>query len=211
MLHQFNHSPFSTFVLIYQNHLIAPAVAAAATYELGDTQIYPLVDGIMHVPLLHTQLVEKTNAVSLAEVLATPADPEVGDLLHKWAKHRTYCASQFASWVAVSAKSNTLRLYTPAETTNFIHHLTSNGLKLINEYIEVELPAKNQLGVMVLAPHHLPIPETMTNILESGILSPNMVAEHVIPKIAPLVGKYVAIALPVVPDTYNSVISAATT
>ena len=211
MLRQFNHLPFSTFVMVYQNHLIAPAVAATATYELGDTQIYPLVDGIMHVPLLHAQLVEKTNAVSLSEVLVTPADPEVGDLLHKWAKHRTYCASQFASWVTVSAKSNTLRLHTPAETTNFIHHLTSNGLKLINEYIEVELPAKNQLGVMVLAPHHLPIPETMTNILESGILSPNMVAEHVIPKIAPLVGKYVAIALPVAPDTYNSVISAATT
>lgn len=211
MLRQFNHLPFSTFVMVYQNHLIAPAVAATATYELGDTQIYPLVDGIMHVPLLHAQLVEKTNAVSLSEVLVTPADPEVGDLLHKWVKHRTYCASQFASWVTVSAKSNTLRLYTPAETTNFIHHLTSNGLKLINEYIEVELPAKNQLGVMVLAPHHLPIPETMTNILESGILSPNMVAEHVIPKIAPLVGKYVAIALPVAPDTYNSVISAATT
>ena len=210
MLRQFNHLPFSTFVLIYQNHLIAPAVAAAATYELGDTQIYPLVDGIMHVPLLHAQLVEETDAVSLSETMNSDATSEVGDLLYRWGKHRAFCASRFASWVRVSVKSNTLRLYTPAETNHFIHHYEGSGLKLINEYVEIDLPTQNQRGAVVVAPHYFPIPETVTNLLESDILSPNLVAERVIPKIVPLAGKYVAIALPAAPDN-NSVISAATT
>lgn len=196
MIAQTHYRQYTPFVLIYQNHMLVPFPASIMNFELGEDTIYPLNDNMMGAPLVHQQLVCRTLALTREQVAASPTSPEFGNLLKEWGEHRTNSVVNKTSWVALSKKEQTLRLYTPDEASVLVHPFEANGVKMTNEFLEVKLPGKGH-DPFVVSPRPVVISDDFISILRSEILNPVEIAKRLIPKISQDYGIYTAIRLPV--------------